>query len=94
MVENREAENLVIGCVRIPVNLTRRHCVGKVAEVYDLLCKVMPIIAPMKLDLRTLVQRKLSWDGKIPFDLRETWESNFKKIQYQRAMKLFHRTHF
>ena len=49
--------------------------------MYDLLGKVTPIIAPMKLDLRTLVQRKLSWDDKIPFDLRETWDSNFKKIQ-------------
>ena len=69
------------GSEKIPVNLTRRHCVGKVAEVYDLLGKAMPIIAPMKLDLRTLVQRKLSWDDKNPFDLRESWESNFKKIQ-------------
>ena len=48
------------GSDRIPVKLTRRHCVGKVAEVYDLLGKLMPIIAPMKLDLRTLVQCKLS----------------------------------
>ena len=65
----------------IPVNLTRRHCVGRVAEVYDLLGKVAPIIAPLKLDPRNIVQRKLSWDDKIPFDLRESWESNFKKIQ-------------
>ena len=64
------------GSEKIPVILTRRHCVGKVVEVYELLA--MPIIAPMKLDLRTLVQRKLSWDDKIPFDLRESWESNFK----------------
>ena len=35
----------------------------------------------MKLDLRTLVNRKLDWDDRIPSDLKSTWLANFKTIQ-------------
>ena len=46
----------------------------------------------MKLDLRTLVNRKLDWDDKIPTDLKTIWLSNFKMIgeladiQFNRAI--------
>ena len=33
--------------MRIPVMLTRRHCASKVAEVFDLTGKVMPLISSM-----------------------------------------------
>ena len=35
----------------------------------------------MKLDLRTLVNRKLDWDDKIPSDLKAILLANFKKIR-------------
>ena len=35
----------------------------------------------MKLDLRTLVNRKLDWDDKIPSDLKAIWLAKFKTIQ-------------
>ena len=65
----------------IPEKLTRRQCVSKVAEVFDLLGKFTPIIGEMKLDLHELVQRKLNWDDVIPDSLRAIWESRFKMIQ-------------
>jgi hypothetical protein len=34
----------------------------------------------MKLDLHTLVERKLNWDDVIPTDLRSVWISNFEMI--------------
>ena len=43
----------------IPLRLSRRHCVSKVAEIFDLTGKVTPITATMKMDLHSLVQRKL-----------------------------------
>ena len=54
----------------IPSKLTRRHCVSKVSEIYDLTGLITPITAGMKIDLHTLVQRKLNWDDAIPDDLR------------------------
>ena len=39
----------------IPINLTRRHCVSKVAELYDITGKIAPITAGMKLDLHQIV---------------------------------------
>ena len=54
----------------IPENSTRRHCVGKVAEIFDLVGKITPITAGMKLDLSELCNRKLHRDDKIPDDLK------------------------
>ena len=50
----------------IPDNLTKRDCAGKVAEVFDLLGRVTPIICGMKLDLHELNTLNLDWDDKIP----------------------------
>ena len=37
---------------KIPEKLTRRQCVSKVAEIYDLTGKMTPITAMMKYDLQ------------------------------------------
>ena len=58
---------------KIPVKLTRRQCVSKVEEIYDLTGKITPITAMMKYDLHELVQRKLDWDDCIPDELRPIW---------------------
>ena len=44
----------------IPNDFTRRDCAARVAEVFDLLGKVTPVICGRKLDLRELVVRKFS----------------------------------
>ena len=62
---------------KIPEKITRRDCVSKVAEVYDPLGKVTPIVAGFKIDLSQLTMRQLDWDDKIPDDLRPIWASNF-----------------
>ena len=72
--------------------MTRRHCVSRVAEIYDLAGKITPITASLKLDLHQLVERGLGWDDQIPDNLRSTWISNFQmmedisKIKYKRAI--------
>ena len=50
---------------KIPSKLTRRHCTSKVAEMFDLVGKIMPIISSFKLDIHDLVRRKLDWDDKV-----------------------------
>ena len=76
----------------IPQQLTRRHCVSKVAEIFDLTGNVTPIIATMKMDLHSLVQRRLDWDDTLPDDLRGIWITHFEmmqeigKIKYKRAI--------
>ena len=44
----------------IPNKLTRKHSVSKISEIYDLTGLITPIAAGMKIDLHTLVQRKLN----------------------------------
>ena len=83
-------ENRVI--IVIPGNLSKRDCIGKVAELFDPLGKVTPIINGMKLDIHELHARKLEWDDRIPDDLRKIWISNFElmqeigRVQFRRAV--------
>ena len=65
----------------IPTKLTRRHCVSKVGEVFDIIGKITPITATLKLDLHTLILRKLDWDDQLPDDLRSLWTSHFQMMQ-------------
>ena len=67
--------------IEIPERLTRRQCMGKVAELFDITGKVTPIIAHMKLDIRTLLTNELDWDDPIPSEFREIWIQHFNTIQ-------------
>ena len=76
----------------IPFNLTRRKCVSKVAEMFDLTGKITPITAKIKLDIHTLVERGLAWDDRIPDALKSIWNSHFEmmqeigKVKFKRAV--------
>ena len=76
----------------VPDEITKRDCVGKVAEIFDPLGRVAPLVSGMKLDLNELTARKLDWDDPIPEDLKKTWFSSFEKmreigeIKYYRAI--------
>ena len=76
----------------IPSKPTRRDCVSKVFEIFDITGKITPLAAAMKLDLHELVLEKLDWDDKIPDNLRPIWESHFqmmneiKTLKHQRAV--------
>ena len=68
---------------KIPEKLTRRYCVSKVAQIFDIAVKLVRINAAMKLDLHELLLRKLDWDDKISdlesgIKLIQIWNSNFK----------------
>ena len=41
----------------------------------------------MKIDVHTLVQRKLNWDDAIPDDLRPLWETLFQMMQEIKNIK-------
>ena len=75
----------------IPSKLTRRNCVSKVAEIFDLTGKITPITAAKKMDLHTLVKRGLTWDVILD-DLRSVWVLHLEMMQdignlrFQRAL--------
>ncbi|XP_066924707.1 uncharacterized protein [Clytia hemisphaerica] len=71
----------------IPLNLTRRQCVSKASEVFDISGLLTPITATLKMDLHTLVKRKMDWDDILPNDLRHLWSSHFEMIQELKSIK-------
>ena len=71
----------------IPSKLTRRDCVSKVCEIFDIIGKLTPLTAAMKLDLHELVPQKLDWDDKIPDNLPPIWESHFQMVNEIKTLK-------
>ena len=65
----------------IPSVLTLRHCVSRTAEVFDLVGRVAPILAGLKVDINALHMRSLGWDDPIPSELKEIWAANFNLIE-------------
>ena len=65
----------------IPLQLTRRQCVSKAAEIFDITGKLTPFTAAMKLDLHNLVERQLGWDDAIPDNLRAVWKTHFEMME-------------
>ena len=65
----------------IPDVLTLRECVRVVAEIFDPLGKITPILASFKLDISHLHRCGLKWDSEIPENLRSLWASNFDVIK-------------
>lgn len=61
-----------------PEKLTRRYCVSKVAQIFDIAVKLVRINAAMKLNLHELLLGKLDWDDKISDNLLQIWNPNFK----------------
>ena len=65
----------------VPKILTRKHCVSKVAEIFDIAGMITPITAGMKLDLHEFVERGIPWKDKIPDELRPIWIDHFEMMQ-------------
>ena len=72
---------------KIPEILTRRDCVGKVAEIFDLTGRATPIVASMKLSLVDLVDNNLNWDDTLPNELKDIWMSHFEMIKELKSVR-------
>ena len=76
----------------VPEKLTMRDCVSKIAEVFEPLGKLTPIIIGWKLDISYLHRSGLTWDDVLPDNLKNIWESHFammqeiSQIKYKRAI--------
>ena len=71
----------------IPERLTRTHCTSQVHGVFDLVGRVAPLLAEMKLDLHDLVKMNLKWDDSLPDNLRPLWESHFEMVQELKTLR-------
>ena len=71
----------------VPKEITRTQAFSKHASVFDILGKLAPITAGMKLDLRRTVQKTIGWDDPMPNDLRNKWVENFWRLERLRGLK-------
>ena len=76
---------------RVPKILTRKHCQGKVAEIFDIVGKLTPITAGFKLDLHDFVDHGVQWKEKIPDEFRPLWLNHFEMIKEIPSLT-YHRT--
>ena len=61
----------------VPELLTKRNCVSRSAELFDVIGLLAPIIGGIKLDISELHVQCPMWDDPIPSHLREIWVRNF-----------------
>ena len=59
--------------------LTKRDCVSRTSEIFDISGKIAPLTAGLKLDV--LHQRGLDWDDPLPTELKNIWVPNFDLIK-------------
>ena len=78
--KNRGRKSLQLKGI-IPEKITKRDCVGKVAEIHDPLGRVTPLTCSLELDLRDLNVERLDWDDQIPENLMQVWRSNFEMLK-------------
>ena len=71
----------------IPLDLTKRDCVSKVAECFSPTGIFVPLLGSMKLDISDLHTVCLAWDDRIPDNLRGVWESNFEMLNEMRSIR-------
>ena len=63
---------------------------SKLASIYDIIGKFVPVLMGLKLDLREVVQLTSSWDEPMTSELRNKWLQNFWKLEQLRGLN-FHR---
>ena len=61
----------------VPKKLTRRMIFSKNHSVFDLMGKLVPVLAGMKLDLRETAKMTDGWDSAVPEELRSKWIKHF-----------------
>ena len=74
----------------VPKKLSRRTISSKFLSVFDIMGKMTPLTAKMKIDLRQAVKETEGWDDYVCDDLRSTWKNNFWMIEKMKGLK-FHR---
>ena len=71
----------------VPTKLTRRMIVSKRASLYDVLGKLEPIKAKLKIDEREAVSLTANWDDPVPIPVRNKWVKNFLLIEQLRGLR-------
>ena len=65
----------------IPDILTKRDCVSRTSEIFDIIGIIAPLTGGLKLDVSVLHQNRLDWDDPIPNELKKIWAANFDLIK-------------
>ena len=71
----------------VPDVLTKRNCVSRSSEPFDIVGLLAPILGGLKLDISELHICCSLWDDPIPSHLKEIWVQNFGLIDEIRHLK-------
>ena len=72
----------------VPQKLTRRIIFSKNYSIFDLVGKLAPVLAILKVDMRAAVEQTEGWDDPVPDELRGKWIKNFCKVRYLVSFKI------
>lgn len=63
-------------------NMTKRILLAEMNQVYDPLGFLSPILIKGKVFLQQLLALKLSWDTRLPLDIKDRWKVFYKVLNH------------
>ena len=76
-----------VGVGVVPESLTKRNCVSRSSEPFDIAGLLAPILGGIKIDISELHVHCPLWDDPIPSQLKEIWVQNFGVLDEIRHLK-------
>ena len=64
-----------------PKDIAMTTCISKVAGIFDPTGLLVPITGGFKIDISDLHRCDLTWNDKLPDNLRGIWVSNFEMME-------------
>ncbi|GJQ87162.1 hypothetical protein Trydic_g8746 [Trypoxylus dichotomus] len=71
-----------------PTKATKRSVLSTIAQVYDPLGLVSPVITNVKILIQKLWEAKLGWDEAIPFQLSRIWKTFLQELPSLNNLKI------
>ena len=71
----------------VPTMITRKQVVSKYSAVFDILGKLTPVTAKMKVDVRTAVKETEGWDDAVSAPTRDKWVDNLWRLYKLQGLK-------
>ncbi|GJQ83979.1 hypothetical protein Trydic_g5713 [Trypoxylus dichotomus] len=71
-----------------PTKATKRSVLSTIAQVYDPLGLVSPVIINVKILIQKLWEAKLGWDEAIPFQLSRIWKTFLQELPSLNNLKI------
>lgn len=74
--------------IKLPLILTKRHILSSIAQIYDPLGLIGPVLTSAKLIMQQLWQTKVDWDDELPASINDAWKEVYENLSELNNLKI------